>query len=118
MYMLKRAYYLVTGINPVANNYTQFIQRCWIPLLIRLFVDSMFFWALFTPDFGTKVLDYLGWVRFSWVMSLITQYAVFAASFGFTVDTISDFALSKIPFIKDILPQMPPPLNTNFNKGS
>jgi hypothetical protein len=111
MYWLKRAYYLVTGPNPIANNYTQFVQRCWIPLLVRFFLDSMVFWALFTPEFAGKALDYLGWANFSWVVMMVTQFAVFAAVFGHTVDSVMDFVVSKVPWVKDVLPQMPPPLS-------
>lgn len=110
MYWLKRAYYLVTGPNPIANTYRQFWQRCWIPLLIRFFLDSLLFWALFTPGFTDKALKYIGWENMSWVVMMVTQFAVFAAAFGHTVDSVMDFAVSKIPWVKDILPQMPPPL--------
>lgn len=112
VYWLKRAYYLVTGPSPVANNYAQFIQRCWIPILIRFAVNSLFFWVLFTPGFADKGLNYLGWTNWSWVVSMVTQFGVFACSFGLSVDVVSDFALSKIPVLKDWLPQMPGPLST------
>lgn len=114
LYWLKRAYYLVTGPNPVANTYTQFIQRCWIPLLVRAFIDSLFFWALFTPGFADKALNYLGWTNWSWAVTMITQFGVFAAAFGHTVDSVVDFAVSKIPFINTVVPQMPPPLPANM----
>lgn len=109
-YWLKRAYYLVTGPNPVASTYRQFWQRCWIPLIVRAFLDSLVFWALFTPGFADKGLAALGWESFSWAVAMITQFAVFAAVFGHTVDSVMDFAVSKIPWIKDVLPQMPSPL--------
>jgi hypothetical protein len=109
-YWLKRAYYLVTGPNPVANNYRQFIERCWIPLMVRAFLDSLTFWMLFTPGVADRFLATLGWSNFSWAVSMVTQFAVFAAVFGHTVDSIMDVAVSKIPFIKDVLPQMPGPL--------
>jgi hypothetical protein len=108
-YWLKRAYYLVTGPNPIANSYHQFLQRCWIPLIVRAFLDSLVFWALFTPGFADKALDILGWSTFSWVVSMVTQFAVFAAVFGHSVDSVMDFAVSKIPWIKDQVPQMPGP---------
>jgi len=110
LYWLKRAYYLVTGPNPIATTYVQFVQRCWIPLLIRAFLDSLVFWALFTPGFADKALKYIGWENVSWMVMMVTQFAVFAAVFGHTVDSIMDFAVSKIPFIRDQIPQMPPPL--------
>ena len=110
LYWLKRAYYLVTGPNPIANTYTQFLQRCWIPLLVRAATDSIFFWVLFTPGFADRALNYLGWTNWAWAVSMVTQFAVFAFAFGLSVDVVADFLVSKIPFIKDFLPQMPGPL--------
>jgi hypothetical protein len=110
LYWLKRAYYLVTGPNPIANSYVQFVQRCWIPLLVRAFLDSLIFWALFTPGFADKALKYLGWENAAWMVMMVTQFAVFAAVFGHTVDSLMDFAVSKIPFFRDQIPQMPAPL--------
>lgn len=109
-YWLKRAYYLVTGPNPVATTYMQFVQRCWIPLLVRGFLESLLFWILFTPGLADRVLGYLGWDSYEWLVLLITEVAPLAAIFGHTLDSIADIAVSKIPFIKDILPQMPGPL--------
>jgi len=109
-YWLKRAYFLVTGPNPVANNYTQFIQRCWIPLVVRAFIDSLIFWALFTPGFVEKALDAVGWTCYAWVITSVTQFAVFAAMFGHTVDSVVDLLVTKIPWVKDVLPQMPGPI--------
>jgi hypothetical protein len=117
LYMLKRAYYLVTGPNPIANTYGQFIQRCWIPLLVRSFLDGCIFWACFTPQLLSKGLDYMGWTNFSWVVAMVTQFAVCAALFGHTVDSLMDFAVSKIPGIKDWLPQMPPPLQVTVKEN-
>ncbi len=111
LYWLKRAYYLVTGPNPIANTYRQFIQRCWIPLIVRFALDSAVFWLLFTPGFADRTLKYLGWESLAWVVIMITQFAAFAFMFGHTVDSIMDFAVSKIPWINAILPQMPPPLD-------
>lgn len=110
MYMLKRAYYLVTGPNPVANSYPQFIERCWIPLLVRGFLDSIAFWALFTPGVADKALSAIGWGDAGWAVSMVTQFAFAAALFGHVVDSAVDFGVSKIPYLKDILPQMPSPL--------
>jgi len=110
MYWLKRAYYLVTGPNPVANTYVQFWFRCWAPLLVRFFLDSLVFWMMFTPGVVAKGLAYMGWINYAWVVDAVTQYAVFASVFGHTVDSIMDFAVSKVPLINGILPQMPGPL--------
>jgi hypothetical protein len=109
-YWLKRAYYGINPPNPVADNYHHYLQRAWVPLLVRFFLDSLVFWALFTPGFADKATASLGWSNFSWVISMVTQFAVFAGAFGHTVDSIVDFAVGKIPFIKDILPQMPGPM--------
>lgn len=110
MYWIKRAYYLISGPNPVANNVSQFVRRCWAPLLVRAFADSLMFWSLFTPGFADRALNYFGWTSFAWVVQMVTQFAVFAACFGYTVDSVMDFALSKIPGVNQILPQMPGPL--------
>lgn len=111
-YWLKRAYYLVTGPNPVANSYGQFIQRCWPPLLVRLLLESLIFWIMFTPGLADRALAYFGWTSYGWMVTVITSIAPVAAVFGHTVDSIADFAVSKIPWVKDVLPQMPGPLPT------
>ena len=115
MYWLKRAYYMVSPPNPVANSYAHFVQRAWVPLLVRFFADSVVFWALFTPGFAERTLSFLGWSTMAWVVTMVTQFAVFATVFGFNVDAILDVALTKIPLIKDILPQMPGPMASNVN---
>ena len=112
MYWLKRAYFLVQPPNPVATGYVHFLQRAWAPLMVRFFADSMVFWMLFTPGFADKALSYLGWSSAAWVVSMVTQFAVFAAVFGFFVDSGIDIAIVKVPWIKDALPQMPGPLPT------
>lgn len=109
-YMLKRAYYLVTGPNPVANSYRDFVRVAWIPLLVRTVVDSGIYWATFTPVVLKSALDYLGWSSLAGVVAVVTQFAVCALFFGLSVDSIVDFAVTKIPGIKDWLPQMPAPL--------
>jgi hypothetical protein len=110
LYIAKRAYYLVTGPNPVASTYSQFIKRCWLPLFIRTTIDSVIFWVCFNPALASDGLNYLGWQKFSWVVGLLTQFAPVAFFFGHTVDSIMDVAVSKIPFLKNFLPQMPSPL--------
>jgi hypothetical protein len=107
IYWLKRAYYLVSGPNPVANSYAQFIQRCWVPLLVRMVSDSVIFWLCFTPQLLAQGLKYLGWESFSGVIELVTQFAPVSFLFGNTVDSIMDVAISKVPFLKGWLPQMP-----------
>jgi len=115
MYWLKRAYYMVSPPNPVATGYAHFLERAWAPLMVRFFADSMVFWALFTPGFADKALAALGWETASWVVSMVTQFAVFAGIFGFFSDSVADIAISKIPWIKDVLPQMPGPMAANVN---
>lgn len=110
VYMLKRAYYLVTGPNPIANNYTQFIQRCWIPLLVRAVVDSGVYWATFTPQILQAGLSWFGWTNFAENIATVSGNGVFALFFGLGVDSLVDFAVTKIPWIKDWWPQMPPPI--------
>lgn len=111
LYVLKRAYYLVTGPNPIANTYKQFFHRAWIPLLIRFAVDSGIYWLTFYPDLLNGALGFLS--RFGWNIQLhsaVPQYGVFALFFGLGIDSIVDFGVTKIPYVRDWLPQMPGPL--------
>ena len=108
IYWLKRAYYLVNGPNPVANTYTQFVQRCWIPLVVRAVVDSGLYWVTFYPNLLTPLLKYVGW-------NIEVQYSLLHLGpatlfFGMGVDSVVDFLVSKIPLVRDWLPQMPGPL--------
>jgi hypothetical protein len=108
VYILKRAYYLVTGPSPVANNYTQFLQRCWPPLLVRGMAGAGVYWLTFYPEILSQAISLTG---LNWQLhSPIPHYAVVAFFFGMGMDSILDFGLSKIPYLKDWLPQMPPPL--------
>lgn len=111
-YMLKRAYYLVTGPSPVANNYTQFIERCWIPLFIRGVIDSGMFWLGFYPAMLNPLLSHVG-ISFHLVSSVALMPAPICLFVGIGMDSAVDFAVSKSPILKDILPQMPPPLPTH-----
>lgn len=109
-YWLKRAYYLVTGPNPIANTYTQFVQRCWIPLGVRGLLESLLFWILFTPGLADKALESIGWASYGWAVQIVTTIAPAAAILGHTMDSIMDMAVSKIPLVNTVLPQMPGPL--------
>lgn len=109
-YWLKRAYYGVNPPNPVATGYYNYLQRSWAPLLIRAAIDSAVFWLLFMPGLADKALGAIGWTNYAWVVTIITQFAPVAFFFGFFVDSVVDFAVTKIPFVKDVLPQMPGPL--------
>jgi hypothetical protein len=110
VYMLKRAYYLTTGPAPIAHSYSEFIRRSWIPLFVRGAVDSGVFWACFTPQLLAQGLSYLGWASAQGVIALVTKFAVCAFFFGLAVDSAVDFSVSKVPFLKGWLPQMPPAL--------
>lgn len=109
-YALKRAYYLVTGPNPIANDYTQFIKRCWAPLVVRFIADSGIYWATFTPFALQSMLAWLGWTKFSDSIAAVSNYGFFALFFGLGIDSIVDFSVTKIPWLKDWWPQMPGPL--------
>lgn len=110
IFWLKRAYFGINPPNPVATSYANWLQRSWAPLLVRAFVDALAFWLLFTPGVTDKALAYFGWESYSGVVALITKFAPVAAMFGYVVDSAVDFAVTKIPFVKDVLPQMPGPL--------
>ncbi len=110
VYVLKRAYYLVHGPNPIANTYGQFFQRCWVPLLVRLVVDSGVYWATFTPSVLQGMLNWLGWTSWASAINSVSNVGFFALFFGLGVDSLIDFAVTKLPWIKDWWPQMPPPL--------
>lgn len=115
MYWLKRAYFMVQPPNPVALDYEHFVKRAWVPLLVRFFFDSIGFWLLFNPALTAKGLSAIGWTSWAGVITSATQFAPVSALFGFFVDSIADIAISKIPWVKDVLPQMPGPLAENVN---
>lgn len=110
VYMMKRAYYLVTGPNPIANTYGQFFQRAWIPLFVRWVIDSVIFWSCFNPELLSRGLQTVGWTSLSGSVGMVTQFPPMSFFFGLGVDSIMDMAVSKIPGLKDFLPQMPGPL--------
>lgn len=106
-YWAKRAYYGIAPPNPVAHSYAQYVQRAWIPLLVRGFIESMIFWIMFTPGLADKALAYFGWTSYGWAVQAMTSVAPAGALMGHAFDSIMDMAVSKIPLIRDILPQMP-----------
>jgi hypothetical protein len=113
-YWLKRAYYGINPPNPVATGYWHYVQRSFVPLLIRFAAGSAIFWALFTPGAADHALSGIGLTNWAWALSMVTQFAVFAAMFGFTVDGGLDIFISKTPGVKTLLPQMPGPLAPNL----
>jgi|SRR5580693_416080 hypothetical protein len=109
-YWLKRAYYGINPPNPVATGYLNYLQRAWVPLIVRAFLESMVFWIMFTPGMADRLLAALGWEGYGSAVQLVTQVPPIAAVFGHTLDSIMDMAVSKIPLINQVLPQMPGPL--------
>jgi hypothetical protein len=109
-YWFKRAYYGINPPNPIARGYRDWLARCWAPLTIRAFLESCLFWVMFTPGIADKALAYLGWDSYEWVVIVVTKVPPIAAFFGHAVDSVADMALSKIPGLNAILPQMPGPL--------
>lgn len=109
IYMLKRAYYLVKGPNPIANTYAEYFRMSWIPLLVREVVDAGVFWALFYPDVVNPVFAHFG-LSFQLHSAVLSMPPVVALFLGLGMDSIVDFLVTKIPYVKDWLPQMPGPL--------
>jgi hypothetical protein len=113
MYMVKRAFYLITGPNPVANNVKDFIKVAGVPLAFRFVVDSAFYWALFYPDLINPVLTKLG-ISFQIHSSMASLPGFVALLIGLGIDPMADWfigtVVSKIPLLKDWWPQMPPAL--------
>jgi len=120
-YVVKRAFYLITGPNPVANNVPQFIKVAGIPIAFRLLVDSGIYWMLFAPEVTQAALKWFGWESAAGVLAVVTQYAVVALFFGLGIDPLTDWAIptvvGRLPFLKDFWPQMPPPLKTPENQS-
>ena len=108
-YMLKRAYYGINPPNPVATGYVNYVQRAWVPLLIRGLLESMVFWLAFTPGLADRALTALGWTSYDWLIQIVTTEAPAAAILGHAMDSVADMAISKIPYL-NLLPQMPGPL--------
>lgn len=116
LYMLKRAFYLITGPNPVANSVGQFVKVAGVPLLFRFAVDSAIYWSLFMPQIAQAALQYFGDDTAANIIAILTKYGAAALIFGMAVDPLVDWAIgaffSKLPILKDFWPQMPPPLKS------
>lgn len=111
-YWFKRAYYGVNPPNPVANSYGHWLQRSWVPLSVRALLEGTFFWLAFMPGYIDKVLAYVGWSEYEWVIAAVTHVPPLALFLGHTIDSVVDMAVSKVPGINKVLPQMPGPLPT------
>lgn len=112
-YMVKRAYYLIKGPNPIAANVSGFVKVAGIPLGFRLIVDSGIYWLTFTPAALDAALSYFGWTVAAGVINDITRFGVFALFFGLGVDPLVDWVIGtvvkKLPFLDNFWPQMPGP---------
>ncbi|SRR5258708_3913163 len=113
-YINKRAFYMITGPNPVANNVKQYISVAGIPIAFRLLVDSGIYWACFAPEVLQSGLTFFNLQKAAGVVAIVTQFAVVALFFGLAIDPLVDWAfptvIGKIPFLKDWWPQMPGPV--------
>jgi hypothetical protein len=113
-YVVKRAYYMITGPNRAANSAAQYVRVAGVPVGFRLLVDSAIYWLCFSPDILQAGLQYIGWGKTAEVVAVVTTYAPCALFFGLFVDAIMDFVIpvviGKLPFLKDWWPQMPGPL--------
>ena len=83
-------------------------RRAELPLLVRAVVDSGLYWLAFYPDLFNGALKYLG-MDFQ-LHSAIPEFGVVSLFAGLFVDSLVDFAVTKLPYVKDWLPQMPAPL--------
>jgi hypothetical protein len=114
VFMLKRSYWGVFGPSPIGSSYGNYFQRCWAPLLVRFFWDSLIFWACFTPQLLAEGLSLLGWSSLAGYVAVITKFAVCAAGFGYLVDSILDttaaIVAKHVPLLSGMLPPLPPPL--------
>ena len=114
VYMVKRAYYLIKGPNPVATGVEDFVKVAGIPLGFRLVVDSGIYWACFAPEVLQSALAFFGWQAAAGTIAVVTKFSVFALFFGLGIDPLVDWVIGtvvgKLPFLKDFWPQMPPAL--------
>lgn len=114
LYMVKRAFYGIKPPNPVARDVSHYIEIAGIPLLFRFGLESAFFAGLFTPALAAKAFEAIGWENWTWVISIITQFAVVAFVFGMAIDPMADWfiptVIGRIPGLKDWWPQMPGPM--------
>lgn len=114
VYMVKRAFYLITGPNPVAVGVGSFLKVAGVPLLFRMVVDSGLYWACFAPELLQSGFRYMGWESAAGVVAVVTQFAVAALFFGLGIDPLVDWVIptvvGRIPFLKDFWPQMPGPM--------
>lgn len=109
-YMSMRAHFMVRGPRPVATGYRDFIKRAWGPLLSRFGVENAFFGMLLNPKIAPAALHAFGWESFASTLTLLIQFAPVTYMMGWCGDVAADFGVVKIPLLRDVWPQMPPPL--------
>ena len=109
-YWYKRAYYGINPPQPVATGYIDWLKRSSAPLIVRALVDIMLFWLFFIPGYVDKLLGYLGWSEYEWVIVPVIHVPPLAFFLGLSIDSLVDVGISKIPILRDWLPQMPGPL--------
>ena len=116
-YMLQRAYFLRSPRNPrrIANSYAELLQVAGVPMFTRFVFDCAIYWMFLTPTLAVKIFTTIHFDKWAWAISVIGEFGAMALFSGLVVDVVLDFGIStvanKIPFVKDIVPQMPPPLD-------
>lgn len=110
LFVLNRGFYMIKGSNHSIAGWRQYFATYWTPLLFRAAIDSAWFWLCFTPGVMDKGLTYMGWSNWSWVVTMVTQFAPMAFLFGLFVDVLDDFLfgniVSRIPLLKNFWPQI------------
>jgi len=109
-YMSMRAHFMVRGPRPVATGYIDFIKRAWGPLLFRFVAENAIFQMLLNPQLAPAVLHAFGWESIASTLELMVKFAPVTCMMGLCGDVLGDFGVVKIPVLRDIWPQMPPPL--------
>jgi hypothetical protein len=109
-YMSMRAHFMVRGPRPVATDYVDFVKRAWGPLLFRFGLENAVFGMLLNPNIAPAVLHAVGWESMATTLETMIQFSPVTYMMGLCGDVAADFGVVKIPFLKDIWPQMPPPL--------
>lgn len=108
-YIAMRAHFMVKGPRPVATSYLGFLKVAWGPLIFRIGAENALFWTAQNPYLAESLLKAMGWEFLAFYCTLLRFYPI-AYGAGLCGDVIMDFAVVKVPYLKDVWPQMPPPL--------